>query len=454
MNSGTFTEGVAKERAGIYFRFKSAAQSRLAAGTLGRVALPLSLSWGQAKSFLEIESEEDFKAKLGVDLEDPSVLLIREAKKESQIVLVYRLNTGTAATGTVAPAGTNTTAVTATALHGGLVGNTIRIVVQVNVLDAAKWDVSTYLGTELKDRQTVATAAELKANEWVTFAGTAALAANAGVTLTGGADGTVTNLDYTDFMTAAESEFFHTIGLPVETADDLKVTFVSFIKRLREEQGRKVRGVLANHASDYEGITNVTNGAVLATGQTLTPAQTVAWVAGASAKASMFQSLTFVQYEEAVDVSPRYDNDETIFRLKNGEFMLTFDAESKTVSVEKDINSLVTLTAEKDSRFQKNKIIRILDGIQNDLKSEITALIKEKKAAGQDIPANGDGMQIIRTAVTLYLTTLLEGGALTNYDPSTDIQIALNTDEDGFYINIGAQPVDAAEKFYFGVEVR
>ncbi|OES45810.1 phage tail sheath family protein [Domibacillus iocasae] len=454
MNSGTFTEGVEKARAGMYFLFKSAAQNRLAAGNSGRVALPVSLSWGQAKSFIEITDEGDFQKKLGVDLDHASVLLIREAKKKSQTVLVYRLNEGTKATGQLAVAGTGTTAVTATALHGGVIGNTIKVVVQVNVLDSTKFDVSTFAGTQLVDKQTVTTAAELKANEWAIFAGTADLVATAGVTLTGGTDGTVTNLEYTDFLTAAENAQFDTIGLPVTANDELKATFVSFIRRLREEHGRKVRAVLSNYASDYEGVTNVTNGAVLATGETLTPAQTVAWVAGASAGATMYQSLTFVEYEGAVDVSPRFDNDETIIGLKNGDFMLTYDPADRTVSVEKDINSLVTLSATKDKRFQKNKIIRILDGIQNDLIREVKALIKAKKDAGSDIPANGDGMQIIHTAATLYMNTLQEGGALQNFDSSTDIQITLNTDADGFFINIGAQPVDAAEKFYFGVTVR
>lgn len=450
MNSGTFTQGVAKERAGMYFRFTSAAQSRLASGGLGRTALPFKLSWGPAKTFIEIENEEDFKKKLGVDLDDPSVLLVREAKKKSKTVLAYRLNEGTKATADLV-----TGSVKATAVYGGEIGNKIKILIQDNILDATKKDVSVYVGTELVDKQSgVATAADLEDNEWVTFEGTTALTATAGISLANGADGTVTNLEYTDFVAAAENEYFDTIGLPLDEGDELKAMFVSFIKRLREDQGAKVRGVLANYDGDYEGVTNVTNGVVLETGEELTPAQAVAWVAGASAGASMFQSLTFVEYEGAVDASPRYDNDETIIRLKNGEFMFTFDPRDKTVSVEKDINSLVSLTAEKDKRFQKNKIIRILDGIQNDLIREVKALIKAKKDAGQDIPANGDGMQIIHTAATLYMNTLQEGGALQNFDSSTDIQITLNTDADGFFINVGAQPVDAAEKFYFGVTVR
>lgn len=448
MNSGTFTPGVAKERAGLYFLFRSAAQGRLTTGDAGRTALPFSLSWGPARQFIEIENEDDFKSKLGVDLDHSSVRLVREAKKKSKTVLAYRLNEGTKAQATIG------TTVTATALYGGEIGNKIKVVIQDNVLEAGKKDVSIYMDTELVNKQTVTAATDLKANAWVTFTGTGALNNSAGISLTGGADGTVTNAEYTNFFAAAETEHFDTIGLPIADDEELKATFVSFIKRMREEQGKKVRGIVANYAGDYEGITNVVNGPILATGETLTPAQAVAWTAGASAGASMYQSLTFVEYEGAVDVSPRYDNDEIEIRLKNGEFMFTFDGRDKTVSVEKDINSFVSFTMEKDKRFQKNKMIRIMDGIQNDLIREIKALIKAKKEAGQDIPANGDGMQIIRTAVSIYLTTLFEGGALTNYDPSTDIIISLNEDADGFYINIGAQPVDAAEKFFFDIKVR
>lgn len=381
-------------------------------------------------------------------MNDPSLLLVKEAKKKAATVLVYRLNEGTKASATIG------TGVTATAVHGGSVGNTIKIVVQNNVLDATKKDVTVYAGIKQVAKQTVVNTSELKANKWVTFTGTGALTVSAGVSLTGGNEGTVANQDYADFLAAVESEYFNTIALPVDSDAELKTTLASFVKRLRDTNGVKVVGAIANYPGDHEGIINVTNGAVLATGETLTPAQTTAWVAGASAGATMYQSLTFVEYAGAVDVSPRFDNDEAIARLKAGEFFLTFDGRAKTVSVEKDINSFVSFTSEKDQRFSKNKIIRILDGIHMDLLSNIRAMIKERKEKGSDIPANADGAQIIRAAVSIYLSELQTGGALTNFDPQVDINIRVTDAGDGFYIGYGAQPVDAAEKFYFDMEVR
>ncbi|WP_046180388.1 phage tail sheath family protein [Domibacillus tundrae] len=448
MISGTFTPGVPKERAGIYFRFTSAAQSRLAVGVRGRVVLPLVLKWGPSKTFSEITEGSDFFDKLGVDITDSSALLIKEAKKQARTVLVYRLNTGTKATGTIS------TGVTATAAHGGALGNSIKIVIQDNVLEPTKKDVTVYFGVTQVSKQTVATAAELKSDKWVAFTGTGALTVTAGVTLTGGADGTTTNQEYADFLAAAETQYFDTIALPLDSDTALKATFVSYIKRLRDTHGIKVVGVMPNHPGDFEGIINVTNGPILATGETLTPAQNVAWVAGASAGATMYQSLTFIEYEGAVDVTPKFDNDQIISRLKAGEFLLTLDPRDKKVSVEKDINSFTSFTTAKNKRFAKNKIIRILDAINNDLIVNLKALIKEKKDRGQDIPVNGDGAQIVRSAVSTYLTTLQEGNALTNFDPQTDINIVITDDADGFLISVGAQPVDSAEKLYFDMEVR
>jgi Phage tail sheath protein subtilisin-like domain/Phage tail sheath C-terminal domain/Phage tail sheath protein beta-sandwich domain len=448
MNGGTWTPGIEKERAGIYFRFTSAAQRRLSVGQRGKVAIPLILSWGEPKKFIEIQDDNDVTNKIGLDINDPSLLLLNEARKKSKSVLLYRVNEGVKATATISPG------VTAEAIYGGAKGNEILIRISTNVLDNTKKDVTTFVSNKEVDKQTVANASELKANSWVKFIGSGTLTDTAGITLSGGANGTPTNADYTDFLAAAETEYFDTIALPVDSDEQLKTTFVSFVKRVRDSQGVKIVGVLPNYAADYEGIINVTNGVVLSDGTILSPDKAVAWVAGASAGATINQSLTFVEYEGAIDVVPRYDNDEIIERLKNGEFLFTYDARDKTVSVEKDINSFVSFSTVKNKKFSKNKIIRILDAINNDITREIKQEIKIRKERGQDIPVNDDGIQIVNTLVTIYMNELQSGGAIKNFDPQNDIQISINEDGDGFFINIGVQPVDSAEKFYFGVEVR
>ncbi|MGN7945810.1 phage tail sheath family protein [Bacillus sp. 22446] len=448
MNGGTFTPGTEKKRPGIYFNFKTTAQQRITLGDRGTVALPITMSWGEPKTFISISGIEDLNKKVGLNIDDKSLLLFREAKKKAQTILLYRLNEGEPAKAQISEN------FNVLANYGGQKGNEVTIQVTENVLDSSKRDVVTYVGTDIVDKQVVTDVKELKQNKYVSFSGEGEVTITAGVTLSGGKNGVPSVADYTAFLEAAETEYFDVIALPNNTSEQLKATFVAFIKRLRDDQGRKVQGVLANYPADHEGIINVTSGVLLEDGTEITPAKATAWVAGASAGANFNQSLTFVEYEGAVDTLERLDNDQVEYRLSQGEFLFTFDARDRTVSVEKDINSLTTYTTEKNKTFAKNKIIRVLDAINNDLTRELKDLIKLRKANGNDIPASDDGLQLVKTLITQYLTQLQDGSGITGFDSETDITIALNEDRDGFLIDLAVQPVDAAEKFYFNVEVK
>ncbi|QLI78734.1 phage tail sheath family protein [Bacillus pumilus] len=448
MNGGTFTPGTEKKRPGIYFNFKTTAQQRITLGERGTVALPITMSWGEPKTFISISGIEDLNKKVGLNIDDSSLLLFREAKKKAQTVLLYRLNEGEPAKAQISEN------FNVLANYGGQKGNEVTIQVTENVLDSSKRDVVTYVDTDIVDKQVVTDVKELKQNKYVSFSGEGEVTITAGVTLSGGKNGVPSVADYTAFLEAAETEYFDVIALPNNTSEQLKATFVAFVKRLRDDQGRKIQGVLPNYAADHEGIINVTSGVLLEDGTEITPAKATAWVAGASAGANFNQSLTFVEYEGAVDTLERLDNDQVEYRLSQGEFLFTFDARDRTVSVEKDINSLTSYTTEKNKTFGKNKIIRVLDAINNDLTRELKNLIKLRKANGNDIPASDDGLQLVKTLITQYLTQLQDGSGITGFDSETDITIALNEDRDGFLIDLAVQPVDAAEKFYFNVEVK
>lgn len=442
MKGGTFTPGQEKVRPGIYFNFTERANDRITVGARGRVAIPLVLSWGESKKIVSIKKESDVANKLGLDISDPSLLLLREVRKHASEVLLYRVNEGDKATAEPS------TGLTAEAKYGGFKGNQIKIVIASNVIEEEKKDVTTFFGTRKVDVQTVREASDLVDNAHVVFSGTGALIDTAGTSLATGTDGTAITSDYTEFLTELETEFFDVVALPVDE-EDLKVTFTSFIKRLREDQGIKVQGVVANNASNYEGIINVTNGVVLENGRTLTADEAVAWVAGASAGATLKQSLTFMEYEGAIDVSPRFDHDETIDRLNKGEFLFTFDGRDKTVSVEKDQNSLAS-----NAKFSHNKIIRIIDAFHNDVFRSFKDIIRNRKRIGEDIPVSPDGVSIVQTAVALYLNLLQDNGVISNFDSKEDIQIEITPAGDGFIVSVGIQPVGSAEKFYFAVEVK
>ncbi len=449
MNGGTFTPGEEKKRAGIYFRFVSAARARLLVGERGTAALPFVLDWGPSKQFIEIEKDGDIEKKLGLSPSDSSLSLLQEARKRSKKVKLYRVNKGEKAKGSIG------TDVTVTAKFGGVKGNNIIVRVSENVLDQDKKDVTTFLGNKEVDKQTVSSAKDLLSNDAVDFEGEGELVLSAGVTLTDGKNTEPTNQDYMDFLSAAELEFFDSIGLPVdgEESDELKVTFASFVKRMRDEQGVRFPGVVANYPGDHEGIINVTVGATLPERQ-LTPAETVAWVTGAQSGATLNQSLTFVEYDGAIGVYPEFDHDEIVDRLGKGEFLLTYDARDKEVSVEADINSFTSFTEDKNDKFAQNKFIRIIDGINNDITRELKRTIKELKNSGRDINANDDGKQIVRTLITIYMNELQDGEAIEDFDSNEDINIEVTDKRDGFLIGLGVKEAGSAEKFYFSVLAR
>lgn len=436
---GTFNKTGGKRRPGIYFNFVAAALARIQAGERGTVALPLSLPWGDPKTFLVIEEEGQVYEKLGYDINDAPMLPVREAFKMAKTVLVYRMNTGSKASGTV---GT----LTATAKHGGARGNDVSFQIVTNVLDSSKMDVVTLLANRVVDEQQgVTTVADLMANDWIVWSGTGDLEATAGTTLTGGADGTLINQDYTEFLGATETQQMDTIAYPV-TDPTLQQSFVTFIRRMRDDEGKKIVGVAPNISADYEGIISVKNGVILEDGTVLEAKDVVPWVAGASAGASITQSLTYTEYAGAADANPRFRNSEIIAALEAGEFLFVHDGDK--VKVEQDINSLVTYGQDKNERFSKNRVIRVLDGINND----ITKAFRDNYIGKVDNHA--DGQALLTDAVLQYLQTLADAGAIQNFNPRIDFVIdPVKSVGDEVWATIGVQPVDSMEKFYFTVKV-
>ncbi|CAK4840687.1 unnamed protein product [Aphanomyces euteiches] len=403
------------------------------------MAMALSLSWGASKQIVPIHAGDDVSVTLGYDITASQLLLVKEALKRVKTVLLYRLNTGTKAAVT-------TGNLTATAKYGGVRGNSLTIVITVNVDDAAKFDVKTILSGVAVNTQTVANIAGLASNDWVVFTGTGALAATAGAPLISGADGAVTNADHTDFLAAVELQDFNTIAY-AGTASDLKSLYVAFAKRLRDDEGKKLQVVLENYSTaDYEGVISVKNGVILSDGTTLTAAQATAWVAAATAGAQMNESLTFDSYDDAVDVGTRYTNAQIEAALLAGEFVFV-PSEGKA-RIEMDINSFTSFAPTKGKAFRKNRVLRLLDGINNDFKR-----IFESFYIGK-LDNNADGRGLLQTEYIEYLKSLQVINAIQNFDPQTDVTVLQGIEADSVYVELNIQPVDAVEKIYMKVTVK
>lgn len=428
-----------KVRPGVYINFKNESKAMGTIGTRGIVSLPLSLPWGPAKRVIAVEAGSDTFDLFGYPLTAPQLLLVREALKRARTLLVYRLNSGTQASAGIGD-------LNVTAKYGGTRGNDISIVIRPNIDDTDKVDVITLVDGREVDAQTVGAADELQPNGWVTFSGSGELTTTAGTPLAGGADGTVTAQDYLDYLAAIEVHEVQTIGLTATDASTKEV-FVSFCRRLREEEGKKIQVVMENYpTADYEGVISVKNGVVLADGTSLSAAQAVAWVAGATAAAAANQTLTYDAYDGAVDVLPRYTNSQIIAALEAGEFVFT--AMDGRAVVEQDINTLHTFTPEKGKVFRKNRVLRVLDGLAGDYMRVFSQSYIGK------MPNNADGRNLFKSEIINITNQYQNIGAVQNFDPQTDVEVLPGADADAVVVNQWVQPVDAAEKFYISVTVR
>lgn len=204
--------------------------------------------------------------------------------------------------------------------------------------------------------------------------------------------------------------------------------------------------VLENYPeADFEGVISVKNGVVLEDGTTLTAAQATAWVAGATAGAQVNESLTYAAYEGAVDANPRYTHSQIVTALQNGEFLFTH--RHGQAVVEQDINTFTSFSAEKNKYFSKNRVVRVLDAINNDLKA-----IFEEVFAGQ-VSNNENGRNLFKNEVIKYIENLQEMEAVQNFDSQTDVTVEAGNDIDSVVANVAVQPVDSIEKVYMTVVI-
>ena len=407
-------------------------------GTRGVATLPLVLKWGEEGKNIRMDAGDFAKNALtvfGYDATSPELLLIREAFKRAKTLLIYRVNTGgTKATKTVG-------GITATAKYPGTRGNDIKVAVLTN--PDGGFDVVTYLDGVEMDNQTVTAISGLAANDYVVFSGTGDISAAAAAALTGGTDGTASGTTYSAYLTAVEVENFNVIGYPGDDTNT-KALFVSFVKRLREDEGKKIVCVLAEQAADYEGVINVKNGVILEDGTTLTAAQGVAWVTGASAAAEMNQSLTNTAYDGAVDAATKYTKSQYEAAVKAGEFV--FYGENQKARVLTDINSLTTFTSAKTSDFTSNRLIRVLDSWANDV-----ARIFGASYIGL-ITNNDTGRQLFKADLVSLALQYQQIEAISNFD-SADITIEQGNGKRDVVVNCQLQPNDSMEKLYMTVQV-
>ena len=475
-----------KVRPGVYINVKGDGKPVLTT-PLGRLLMFQNepLGWGK-KGIIELKATSDFTALTGHNSTDEVLAPVHEALKGAETVLLLNDFTGGAKS-----TATKTGVYTVNAKYEGEQGNNISVsFVPSPLADGANTQdvtVTTIFGTKQVDQvkitlpkasaDAIAKAGLTKEeqleihNDYVDitfgtpaevtkelnakgeyplytaiFNGLTQSATN--VTLTGGTSGTnnVVN-DMDDYL---ENEFYAvatTAGW--EESSNIHKLLAEEIKILRENVGIKVRAVLPNVsgvAYNYEGVSTVLNGYVLNDGTTITPNIAAARFAGMSASATPDQALTYTQLDDAVEASPKLNNDKTIEALNAGQIVFTTLAGSRVV-IEQDINSLTKYTSTKPKDFSKNRIIRTLDEICTN-----TTQTFETSFLGK-VSNNEYGRDLFKANRVSYLSGLESQNMIRDFDPN-DLSLAQGNDKDAVLMDLYVTPVDAMEKLYVNLVVR
>ncbi|MEG1186011.1 MAG: phage tail sheath subtilisin-like domain-containing protein [Eubacterium sp.] len=249
----------------------------------------------------------------------------------------------------------------------------------------------------------------------------------------------------TTALAALKTVDFNVLCYPYDGASEVanQTAITAWIKAMRNDEGVKCQAVLANQVADSEGIINVGNGVVMADGTAITAAQTTAWVAGATAGASITTSNTCAVYVGAIDVSPRMTKTEMEAAITAGKFIFKVDSAQNVMAVY-DINSLTSVTVDKGKAFTKNRLIRTLDNIANDVTK-----IFESSYVGK-LNNNESGRSLLKASLVEYFVTLQGMGAIQNFE-TDDVVISAGVASDAVVIAVNVQPVDSVEKIYITV---
>lgn len=353
LGGGTFTTQN-KVLPGSYINFVSLARATATLSDRGIVAMPLELDWGKDDEVFEVTEEAFQKDSLkifGYPYTHDKLKGLRDLFQHANTLFAYKLTSG----------GVKASNEFADANFSGIRGNDLKIIIQTNVDDSLKFDVKTVIDTTTVDEQTVETAAELVANDYVTFKSGATLAVTASTPLTGGTNGTVDGTSHQNFLDKIEPYSYNALGV-VTDDDTTKGLYVNFTERMREEIGQKFQAVLYREPADYEGVVNVKN-SVSDDGEN--EASLIYWVTGITAGCEVNKSNLNNLYDGEFTVNADYTQNQLREAILAGEF--TLHKVGSDIRVLEDINSLVTTTDTKGDVFKDNQTIRVIDQIANDI---------------------------------------------------------------------------------------
>ena len=440
-----------KIRPGAYINFVSVPKAIGTLGERGTVAVGMPMTWGPANELIRLTGDDLLNgaslAKVGVTAVDTEASLpYRVALAGCFNALLFRTDVGgTKATATIAEDTLNVSA-----KYAGTTGNAITVVIAKDKPEPGSNTIQVLVNGLLREFFVVTKITEFAdvESEFVDFEVVdegADVPTVAGVALTGGTNGEISQDVYPNFWSLLDTKDFQCVAM-YDTDSTIAPLLKSKVEIWREKRGKKVQAVVYDYtAADYEGIISVNQGFKTQT-ETVDTTMFMLWVASMTAGAQVNESLTAAVVEGAVEIINPVLEDEIEDALKVGKFIITYRQDG-AVCVEKDINTLHSFTVDKNYAFSKNRVIRCLDEIGNS-----TALIFNRNYAGK-VDNDAIGRNQYKTELISMFDSLMGLRAITNFDGAKDITVLPGEAVDAVVVDAVVQPVDSMEKLYMTVNV-
>lgn len=427
LGGGTFS-AQNKVLPGAYQNFVSAATASATLSDRGYVAMPMPLAWG-ADGVTTVDAADfvkNSKTLFGYAYTSDEMKPLRDLFCHATTAYIYRLNGG----------GVKASNTYCTAKYTGTRGNSLTTVVAVNADEPEKFDVSTVLDGVTLSTQTVKTAAELVSDGWVDFKPEASLEATAGLKLTNGTDTEVTGTQHQSALDALEAYSFNVIGC-LSADPTTRKLYTAWVKRMRDEVGKKCQLVCYKHeTADYEGVISVENTVSDSGAQEY---DLVYWTAGAEAGCAINKDLTNEKYDGEYTVVCGETQSQLAAAIKAGKLM--FHKVGDEVRVLDDVNTFVSVAAEKNEDFQSNQTIRVIDAWAND-----TAAIFNDRYLGK-VQNNQSGRSAYWSDVVTYAKQLESIGAIQEF-AAEDISVEQGESKKAVVVNAALNLVGCMKQLY------
>lgn len=245
-----------------------------------------------------------------------------------------------------------------------------------------------------------------------------------------------------DAVKAFEPYEFNILCAYTDVAEDI-ASYIAAVKSWRDEMGKKCQVVVYNqNKPDNEGVINV----VTTVSNDGAPEYAlVAWVAGAEAGCKINESCTNLLYDGEYTVVTDKTQAELEECIKNGQIALHLVYDN--VRMLEDINSLITVTADKGEDFKSNQTIRVIDQIANDI-----AKLFNTKYLGR-IPNNASGRISLWADIVAHHRTLEAINAIEAFD-STKLTVEQGGTKKSVVINDAITVMNAMTQLYMTVVVQ